>query len=52
VARLLDNRGLVIGAATGRAVISAGCGEYCGTAFVTVIDPGGGEPEQEPDGER
>jgi hypothetical protein len=52
VATLLDNHGLVIAAATGSAVISAGCGEYCGTAFVTVIDPGGGESEEDPDGER
>lgn len=52
VAKLLDNHGLVIAAATGSAVISAGCGEYCGTAFVTVIDPSGGEPEEEPDGGR
>lgn len=52
VAKLLDNHGLVIATAAGTTVISAGCGEYCGTAIVTVIESGGGESEEGPDGDR
>jgi hypothetical protein len=45
VAEMLDDYGLVVAKAPGTTVISAGSDEFSGTAAVTVIESGGGEPE-------